>query len=51
MLGTILLLLLVLLLIGAWPSWPYSANWGHGPAGCFGLLLVIILVLILGGRL
>ena len=50
MLGTILIVVLVLLLLGAWPSWPHSRNWGYGPSGGLGLVLVIILVLVLAGR-
>lgn len=49
MLGTILLIVLVLLLIGAIPSWPYSRGWGYGPSGGLGLLLVIVIVLYLLG--
>lgn len=49
--GLILIILLVLLLLGALPTWPYSAGWGHYPAGTLGLILVIVLVLILAGRL
>jgi hypothetical protein len=45
--GTILLILLILLLIGGVPAWPYSRNWGYGPSGVLGLLLVVLLVLIL----
>ena len=44
-LGTILLIVLVLLLIGAIPSWPYSRNWGYGPSGGLGLVLAILLIL------
>ncbi len=51
MLGTILLVLLILLLIGAIPSWPYSRNWGYGPSGGVGLLLVIIIILLVMGRI
>lgn len=51
MLGTILLLVLILMLIGAWPTWPHSTEWGYGPAGGFGLILVILLVLLLVGRI
>ena len=47
MLGTILLVLLVLLLLGALPSWPYSSGWGYYPSGGLGLVLVIVLVLVL----
>lgn len=50
MLGTILAIVLILLLVGAWPSWPY-AGWGYAPAGTLGVLLVIVLVLVLLGRL
>ncbi len=49
--GTILLIVLILLLVGAIPSWPHSRNWGYGPSGGLGLIVVIILVLILLGRL
>ena len=48
--GTILLIILVLLLIGAIPSWPYSRGWGYGPSGLLGLVLVVVLVLVLTGR-
>ena len=47
---TILLVLLVLLLIGALPTWPYSSGWGYYPSGGLGLVLVIVLVLVLMGR-
>lgn len=47
---TILLILLVLLLIGALPTWPYSMGWGYYPSGGLGLILVIVLVLVLMGR-
>ena len=50
-LGTILLIILILLLIGALPSWPYSSGWGYYPSGGIGLVLVIILILVLLGRL
>jgi hypothetical protein len=49
--GTILLVLLILLLIGAIPSWPYSRSWGYGPSGGVGLLLVIIIILLVMGRI
>ncbi|GAA5234186.1 DUF3309 domain-containing protein [Verticiella sediminum] len=45
MFGTLLLIVLILLLIGALPAWPYSRGWGYGPTGGLGLLLVILLVL------
>jgi hypothetical protein len=51
MLGTILIILLVLLLLGALPSWPYSTGWGYYPSGTLGLVLVIIVVLVLLGRI
>jgi hypothetical protein len=50
MLGTILLILLILLLIGAVPHWPYSRGWGYGPSGILVLLLVVLIVLVLVGR-
>jgi len=49
--GTILLIVLILVLIGALPTWPYSSGWGYYPAGGLGLILVIILVLVLLGRI
>jgi hypothetical protein len=45
--GLILLIILILLLLGAIPSWPYSRNWGYGPSGGIGLILVIVLILLL----
>jgi len=50
MLGTILIIILVLLLVGALPSWPYSTGWGYYPSGGLGLILIIIVVLVLLGR-
>jgi hypothetical protein len=50
-LGTILLIILLLLLVGAIPSWPHSRGWGYAPSGGIGLVLVIVLVLLLTGRL
>ncbi len=50
-LGTILLIILILLLLGALPTWPYSTGWGYYPSGGLGLVLVIILLLVLLGRL
>ena len=50
MLGTILIVVLVLLLLGALPSWPYSSGWGYYPSGGLGLILVVVLILILLGR-
>jgi hypothetical protein len=49
-LGTILLILLILLLLGAIPTWPYSRSWGYGPSGAVGVVAVILLVLVLAGR-
>ncbi len=49
--STILLIILILLLIGALPTWPYSANWGYYPSGGLGLVLLILVVLLLTGRL
>jgi hypothetical protein len=46
-LGTILLILLILILLGAVPAWPYSRNWGYGPSGGVGLVLIIVLILVL----
>jgi hypothetical protein len=50
-LGTILLIILILLLIGAIPTWPYSRNWGYGPSGIVGVIVVILIILALTGRL
>lgn len=50
-LGTILLIILILLLIGALPSWPYSRGWGYYPSGGLGILLLIVLILLLMGRI
>jgi hypothetical protein len=50
-LGTILLIILVLLLVGAIPTWPYSQEWGYGPSGGLGLLVVILIVLLLLGKI
>lgn len=50
-LGTILLIVLILMLIGAIPSWPHSRSWGYGPSGGVGLLVVIVIVLLLMGRI
>ena len=50
-LGTILLIVLIVLLIGAIPSWPHSRSWGYGPSGGLGLVLIIVVVLLLMGRL
>ncbi len=50
-LGTILLIVVVLMLIGAIPSWPHSRSWGYGPSGGLGLVFIILLVLLLMGRI
>ena len=50
MLGTILLIILILLLVGALPSWPHSRNWGYYPSGISGVLLIVVIVLLLTGR-
>jgi hypothetical protein len=47
--GTILLIILILLIVGALPTWPYSSGWGYYPSGGLGLILVIIIVLLLAG--
>jgi hypothetical protein len=49
--GTILMIVLVLLLIGAIPTWPHSRNWGYFPSGALGLILVILIILLLLGRI
>jgi hypothetical protein len=51
MLGTILIIVLILLLIGALPTWPYSGGWGYYPGGGLGLILIIVIVLVLVGRI
>jgi hypothetical protein len=51
MLGTILIIVLILILIGALPRWGHSANWGYGPSGVLGLILIVVVVLLLMGRL
>jgi hypothetical protein len=50
-LGTVLLIILILVLVGAIPTWPYSSGWGYGPSGIVGVILVIVLILLLLGRL
>lgn len=50
-LGTILIILLILILIGALPTWPYSSGWGYYPSGGLGLVLVIVIILLLMGRI
>lgn len=51
MLGTILLIIVILMLIGAFPAWPHSRNWGYGPSGGLGLVLVILVILLLLGQI
>lgn len=51
MLGTVLIVLLILMLLGALPKWPHSRSWGYYPSGILGLLLVILIVLLLLGRI
>jgi hypothetical protein len=50
-LGTIILIILVLILLGALPTWPYSSGWGYYPSGGVGLIVVILVILLLMGRL
>jgi hypothetical protein len=50
-LGTILIILVILLLIGALPRWGYSTGWGYGPSGILGLILVVVVILLLLGRI
>jgi hypothetical protein len=50
-LGTILLIVVALMLIGAIPGWPHSRSWGYGPSGAIGLILIILIILLLTGRL
>jgi hypothetical protein len=51
MLGTILLIVLILLVIGAIPRWGYSSGWGYGPSGILGVILIVVLILVLMGRI
>lgn len=51
MLGTILIIVLILLLLGALPTWPHSKNWGYYPSGGLGLILLILIILLLLGRI
>ena len=50
-LGTILIIILILLLIGAIPNWGYSRGWGYGPSGIIGVILVVVIILLLMGRI
>ncbi|MBX3454440.1 MAG: DUF3309 domain-containing protein [Ferrovibrio sp.] len=51
MLSTILLVILILMLLGALPAWPYSRNWGYGPSGIFTVVVIVLLILLLTGRI
>jgi len=51
MLTTVLIIVLISILLGAFPSWPYSRGWGYGPSGVVGLILVILLILLLLGKI
>lgn len=51
MLGTILLIVLILLLVGAFPAWPHSRSWGYAPSGTLGLIVVIVVVLVVLGQI
>ncbi len=50
-LGTILLIVFILLLVGAIPTWPYSREWGYGPSGILGVVLVVVIILLLLGKI
>lgn len=50
-LGTILVIILILILLGAIPAWPHSRGWGYGPSGILGVVLVVVLILVLMGRI
>ena len=49
--GTVLIVLLVMMLLGAFPSWNHSRSWGYGPSGGLGLVLIVVLILVLSGRI
>jgi hypothetical protein len=51
MIGTILIVILILFLLGALPTWPHSQSWGYGPSGVVGTILIVVLILFLLGRL
>ena len=51
MLGTILIIILILMLVGAMPRWGYSSGWGYGPSGLLGVILIIVVILLLMGRI
>jgi len=48
---TILIVILIIILIGAFPTWPYAANWGYYPSGAIGIILLVLIILLLTGRL
>ncbi|MRG54900.1 Protein of unknown function [Phyllobacterium sp. YR620] len=50
-LGTLLIIILILALIGVFPSWPHARSWGYGPSGLLGIVLVVVLILLLMGRI
>ena len=50
-LGTILLIVLILMLVGVFPAWPHSSGWGYGPSGGIGLIVIVVIVLLLMGRI
>ena len=50
-LGTLLLIVLILMLIGAFPTWPHSNGWGYGPSGSLGLIVIVVIVLLVMGRI
>jgi hypothetical protein len=49
--STLLLIILIILLIGAFPTWPYSAGWGYYPSGGLGIILIIVIILLVSGRI
>ena len=51
MLGTILLIVLILLLIGALPTWPHSRSWGYAPTGTLGIVVIVVVILVLMGHI
>jgi hypothetical protein len=51
MLGTLLLVILILLLVGAFPAWPYSRSWGYAPSGTVGIVVIVVVVLVLMGTI
>lgn len=49
--GTLLLIILILVLVGAFPAWPHSRNWGYGPSGVTGMIVLVLIIMLLTGRL